>query len=76
MEQIEKSKDRKKSFAIFIILVSIGFLGANLLFKPELMWGHDVIFHIERLQNLSNALKNSQLRLYVTPDQYTISVMV
>ena len=70
MEQIEKSKDRKKSFAIFIILVAIGFLGANLLYKPELMWGHDVIFHIERLQNLSNALKNSQLRLYVTPDQY------
>lgn len=70
MEQIKKSNDRKKSFAVFVILVAIGFLGANLLFKPELMWGHDIIFHIERLQNLSNALKNGQLRLYVTPDQY------
>ena len=29
MEQIEKSKDRKKSFAIFIILVAIGFLGGK-----------------------------------------------
>ena len=70
MEQIEKSNDSIKSFAVFIILVAIGLLGANLLFKPELMGGHDVIFHIERLQNLSNALKNGQLRLYVTPDQY------
>ena len=39
MEQIEKSNDRKKSFAVFIILVAIGLLGANLLFKPELMGG-------------------------------------
>ena len=62
------TKNEKKYVVGFLIIISI--IYASVLWLPKVMEGHDTTFHVQRLINITEGLKNGYFPVRIAPDMY------
>ncbi|RDY30550.1 hypothetical protein [Lachnotalea glycerini] len=61
------SKESQKKLVIFLSLLTITIFASYPLFNNYLLGGHDISFHLSRIEGIKNALLNGQFPIRVHP---------